>query len=388
MADSLSVDQQKAIAMAQARRKRAESTKLAEQKAPMFGRGQLPIPGSTQELLKPEHIEEGAMNTAMMIPGGGLARTARGAEEIGAGAKLLKEGWMSRSPEMLENATQNIAKEGHESFEAMRKSGVSLNPQIATALTKHMQEEVGKMGVLNPKIHGDTLSIMKQMQAESQKGMSVDRLHQYRKLLRGAEKKELRAGNNEGALAAQNALHALDDAVETVKIKGGSKEGAAALESMQKGIKTWSKMRKFDTISDAIERSQGDPDKLKTALKKIYDTPRLSRGFTKEEMAALKDAKENTTAESLMKMAGKFGFDISKGVQGNRVPWLAGFGAHLFGAGTPELGALAAGGTAARYGQKLMARGKAEQLLKTIERGTAADEAIGAESDPLAKIAP
>jgi len=355
-------------------------------KTTMYGRGQLPIPDSKQELLEPKHLIEGAVNTATMIPGFGLGpRAIKGAEKVGEGIDLLKEGWMARTPEALANATENMAKEGHSSFEAMRKSGVSLNPQLATALTKHMQGEVEKMGVLNPKIHGDTISILKQMSNESKSGMSVDKLHQYRKLLRGAEKKELRAGNDEGALAAQNALHALDEAVETVKVKSGPGEGAAALQSMQSGIKTWAKMRKFDTISDAVERSLGDPDKLKTALKKIYDSAKLHRGFTKEEMSALKEASVNSTPESLLKMVGKFGFDVSKGVAGNKAPFWTGVGAHLMGAPSPEILAVTTAGTGARYAQKLAARAKAERLLNAIEKGSPSEEAIGASTAPFAR---
>jgi len=320
----------------------------------------------------------------------GTASAAKTAEKNILGAKegvdLLREGMRARTPEMLANATENIAREGHQSFDAMRKSGVSLPPKLASALAGKIQGDVAEMGVLNPQIHGSTISILKQMKNDAQNGMSVEKLHQYRKLLRGAEKKELRAGNDEGALAAQRAIGSMDQAIEDIKIKGGSEEGSAAIQSMQNGIKTWAKMRKFDTISDAVERANGDPDKLKTALKKIYDSDKLSRGFTKEEKAALKAASENTTAESLLKMVGKFGFDISKGVQGNKAPFWAGVGAHLLGAPTPGSVALMGAGTAARYGQKLAERAKTERLLKLIEGNkVGAEEALGAESDPLAQ---
>ena len=84
-------------------------------------------------------------------------------------------------------------------------------------------------------------------------------------------------------------------------------------------------------------------------------------------MAALKEAKENTTSESILKMVGKFGFDISKGVQGNKAPFWTGVGAHLMGTPSPDIIALTGAGTAARYGQKLAARAKTERLLQTIE---------------------
>lgn len=304
---------------------------------------------------------------------------------LAGGAKTMKEGYHARTPEALANATENIAREGDASFKEMRDAGVSLNPPIATALTKQLRSSVEEMGVLTPEIHGGTMGVLSQMEQEAKQGISVDRLHQYRKLLRGVEKKEIRQGNEEGAKAATNALNAMDEAVENVKVKGGSPEASKAMQAMQNGIKTWAKMRKFDTISDAVERSLGDPDKLKTALKKIYDSPKLSRGFTKEERAALKEASENSTGESLLKMAGKFGFDISKGVAGNKAPFWTGVGAHLMGAPSPELVALSGAGTVGRYGQKLMARGKTENLLKTIESGKGADKALGAETDPLAK---
>jgi hypothetical protein len=306
-----------------------------------------------------------------------------GAKGVAAGAKTMQEGWHARTPEVLTQATRNMENEASSSFKSMRASGVGINPQLSTALVNHLQASVEEMGVLNPKIHGDTISVLKQMAQESQKGMSVDRLHQYRKLLRGAEKKNY-TSNPEGAQAARNAIDALDEAVETYKAKGGSAEGSKALQSMQNGISTWAKARKFETVADAIERAQGDPNKIKINLKKIYDSKKLSRGFSDEELSALKEASENTNGEGLLKMAGKFGFDLSAGVTGNTAPWIAPLGAIFKPAWSPELAAATTVGTGARYGQKLLARGKAERLLKTIENGSAVDEAIGSSAaNPL-----
>ena len=87
-------------------------------------------------------------------------------------------------------------------------------------------------------------------------------------------------------------------------------------------------------------------------------------------------------------MMGKFGFDISQARSGgNTLPWLAGFGAHMSGASTPELATLASVGTGAKYGQKLMARGKAENVLKAIENRNIAP-AIPNTGTPLETVIP
>lgn len=350
--------------------------------------------GADPKRLERHARDTGDVSEALLniLPGGKVAKAGEAVESgiastgknIAEGARTMKEGYHARTPEVLAQATANMEKEADGTFKAMRESGVSLNPQLAKGLVKHMRSEVETMGVLNPRIHGDTLSILKQMDQDAQKGMSVDRMYQYRKLLRGAERKEY-SSNPEGAKAARNAVDALDEAVEEFKAKGGSPEATKALQAMQNGISTWAKARKFDTVADAIERAKGDPNKIKTNLKKILDSKKLSRGMTKEEKAALKEASENSTPEGLLKMAGKLGFDLSSGSgAGNTLPFAGGLTAKILGASTPQTGAAIGAGTAARYGQKLLARGKAENLLKTIERGSPADEAIGAQTDPLA----
>jgi len=87
-------------------------------------------------------------------------------------------------------------------------------------------------------------------------------------------------------------------------------------------------------------------------------------------MDALKTAAKQTTGEGILKALGKFGFDIgsSRGIGNTALPTIGGIAAGL-GAGTGAGVLVPVAGTAARQGQKLLAFGKAEELLKVIEQG-------------------
>lgn len=297
--------------------------------------------------------------------GGNLGETIKsGAKNIGEEVGTMKTGFNARSSEALEQAIKTKEADASNHFASM--NGIGIPPEIAVKVFEHIDKSVRENREIDPDLHKDYVSVIERMKEKAQAGMTLGQIHNQRKLLRDVETKNY-LNNKPVADVARQAIDAMDEALETAKQKGGSKEGSEGVQGMQNGIAKWAEARKFETVANIINKSQGDPNKLKNAFKALLNNKKQMRGFTTEERALIKAASENTGAESLMSTAGKMGIGINKGVSGNTIPWLPFVTTFYSHAATPYMAALTAGGTGAKYGQKLMARGKAENVLKAID---------------------
>ncbi len=327
-----------------------------------------------------------------ILPGAKAAKAAgavaEGTAAMGNAVKedvgLLKSGWSARDDATLDAARDSIESQANTSAAALRKMGVTINPETGQALIKHIDNEIKEsdFGELHPKLHGGTMEILDEMRAEAPKGMTIQKFDIYRKLLR----QEANAGGENGKLARQ-VMDTMRDSAQTLVNKSKPGEGGEAFNHLYNYVDNWAKAQRFDTLSSIVKDAKGDPNKIQMGFKTLLKNERKMRGFNDEEKAAIKRASENATSQSLLTLASKFGVNINKGVSGNTLPFAGALTAKVMGAPrTLEAGAIA-GGTAAGYGRKLMARGAAENALSAVEKrptGFNADQALGAETDPLA----
>ncbi len=136
-----------------------------------------------------------------------------------------------------------------------------------------------------------------------------------------------------------------------------------AVSLLNQGRSQYATASKFEDISDILSKADGDPNRIKAGLTRFLNNPDNTQVWTDVEKQALKDAASGTGTEKLLKMFGKFGFDLGKGLtMGNTIGPVVG-AAVTHGPVAPIVG------TAARIGQTLSARGAAEKLLKTISSG-------------------
>lgn len=316
------------------------------------------------------------LNYALAEVGGKPA--IKGAETAGKaieeGAKTMKMGFNARDIEALDQTVAGMEAKSDAAATQMRKMGVKFNPEMTQALVKHIEEGLAPLGKRDLNLHGETMKVLDDMKAASEKGFDMEDLDIFRKRLRQIANK----GGEDGKMAGE-ALDSIRDAAESFR------------ESLPKGstflpyVDQWAQARRFDTLSNIVKKSGGDPQKIKAGFYKLLNDKRKMRGFSKEERDAIKAAAEYTTPERIMRLAGRFGFEIGgeKTAPSAVLP-----GVELYyGALTHNPYALpfVAGATGARYGAKLLARGKAEEALRAVERRALnADEALGAESNPMA----
>lgn len=291
-----------------------------------------------------------------------------GAERAKESVSDISTGFKAREKEARDIAASNMKRDSGATFKKARAAGISAPPEIAGKLVSHVENTVAETGKNDPNLHGGTMQILSDMKEASKKGFTLEDADIYRRRLR-----EIANKGGEDGHKASAAIDAIDESLENTK----------GNEVWTQARNQWAKARKFETISDALEKAGGDTNKIKSQLTKVLDSRKLTRGMNEDELAALKNAAKYSTPEWLARMAGVFGFNLNKGISspGTAIP-----GAELLYGGAahnPAVLPVVIGATGARYLGNLAAKGKGEKLLQTIERGKTANEAIGAESSPL-----
>lgn len=300
-------------------------------------------------------------------------------KQTGKAVKMYGEGFGARTPEELVEAAAAIRKESDGHYKTMRDAEAVLKPETIAGVTKSVDDELAKTGLMNQNLHGDTMSVLADLKKASAEGMSLEALDQHRRLLSGVINKNIRS-NPEEVKKAATAISAIDDAVGKLTANDLSKGDDKAIKALNNARSTWAKARKFEMISDIVEKAGGDPNRRKVLLEQLANNAKKTRGFTESERQALKEAAQNNTAEGLVKMAGKFGINIGSGraaATGNVIPAI-----ELLSQGVQKGGKVVLGGTIAKHVQNKIGQAKTERLLKEIE-GKSAAEAIGAEENPL-----
>lgn len=273
------------------------------------------------------------------------------------GTKNLVKGALARNEGQLDDAAQKIAEKATNAYSRMRQIGADFTPNASQNITNNIESALIVDGPLNPKLHDKAIAALEDIKENGFD--SLEKLDQWRQTLNDV------AGNFNDKVNARKArlmIDAIDDSIDVLSPRDLSSGSKDAVDALLEGRKEWSRKVKFETMADVIKNADGDPNKLKRDLERLRLSKKV-KGWTKEERAALKIASQQTTGEGILKLLGKFGFDL-------------GSGRAIGNTALPVAGGLVSGtaivptvGTAARQAQKYVGRGKAENVLKLIEKG-------------------
>lgn len=313
-------------------------------------------------------LEEAGKQTATGAAfGKGLKTLGEGYQAVKGELKTAKEGLKARLPEELIDAGNAIKQKSTQLFEALKEGGSKIRPQAGSHIANEVENAIKESGKLHPKLHGDTMAIVDDLK-EAVKGDKFDltELHQYTQLLNDVVKKNTDALGkvNPDGFKAISALNKIDEVVHNLKpnylIESGNLEAPKILDEAKK---QWAQYRKFDKITNIIEKADGDSNRTKQLLKNFLSNRKNLRGFTSEEVDGLKKIALNTPGEKILKTLGKFGFDFGTSRSGGNtvLPFITGA------SGLPHAAPLVAVGTAGRQIQKYITNGRVEEALKIIE---------------------
>lgn len=278
------------------------------------------------------------------------------------------KGLNARGEEALAESLDQLKSKSSASYQAMRQNGASFSPQASQRIINNLKTRLTADGELDPVLHQSSLRALKLLEDKASKGtLTLEGLDQSRQLLGDI------AGNFSDKVNARKAsllINAIDDAVGSVQPTDLAKGSRSAVEALQNARKQYATSRKFEMVSDVLKRADGDPNKIKSGLRSLLNNKKAVRGFSPAEYKALENAAKYSGGEGITKALGKFGFDLgtSQTMGNTALPVLSGLATSAV-SGAATGGAVPAIGTAARVSQKLLARGKAEELLKVIENG-------------------
>lgn len=318
---------------------------------------------------------EGAGRGAVLgaVTGGAIPAVGVALKSSARGAGNIIKGATARSVEQLDDVSNALRQKSGAAYQVMRDTGAVFKPETSQAIVSKIDDTLKSDGILNHGLHGKTMSVLDDMRSAAKANdFGLEQLDQWRQLLGevvsdGTDKIK---GVSADARKAQLVIRRIDDIVNGLDSKALVSGNTKAVDALRGARAEWAKARRFESVANIIKKSDGDANYLKRELKKLADDPRRTRGWNIDEIAALREASRLSAGEGIMKMLGKFGFDLGNSRIGSGVGALVGSGAGGVAAGGSGAVAAPIVGTAARYGQKAIGRGKAETLLNVIE-GTA-----------------
>lgn len=262
--------------------------------------------------------------------------------------------------QILEDAAQNKSDAGG-IFNQMRANGATYGPEKTEAIRAAVNQAVSDPSFV-PEMNPKTLGIVNKLNQVADSGkMDLSTLHQYRTLLS-------RVGGSEdgiSAAAVKNAINQHVYSTTSTDLISGTPEAA---ELLRYGTAAYARAARTEDVAEVIAKAGGDPNRLKAGLTRFVNKPENLYDMNDEEKIALKAAASNTTTEKLLKMAGKFGIDLGTSLTPGNTALPAVTGAMSTIAAEPLAGsAIVAGGTLARQGQKMLARGAAQKAYDLVK---------------------
>lgn len=182
--------------------------------------------------------------------------------------------------------------------------------------------------------------------------------------------------------AAMKSVNFFDKQLDYLMPQMMSNKSPHAYEALKSARRSNVQYRKIELIANIVRDAGGDADRIKSGLQRLLKSvnDKKIRGWDKDgaEYKALKYAAHHSKAEGMLKLLGKFGVDFDE-LTGSKsfAPAATVAGAYLFGGGEDSGDAFTGSnvakmvmmGTVAKQLHKYIGRGKAEKLIRMLEKG-------------------
>lgn len=180
--------------------------------------------------------------------------------------------------------------------------GIRVQPKVYESFANTLSARLKKEGI-DPILHPKSSAVINRIMDDIGQSKRPSELETLRKIAQGAaasiEKPDARLGTM--------IINEIDKGLDSLSSQvGGKFKEARALSQ-----RTFKSQAITDMIENATHTASGMENGLRIEARKILKNKKKSRGFTIDEMDALKQIEEGTTAANAAKFLGKFG--ISEG---------------------------------------------------------------------------
>ena len=132
-----------------------------------------------------ERGKAGAIGAGTGLAFGGAGKLARGIlSKTKQSATAIKSGLGAKTAEELGETTAKLKEKASDIYNNMRNIDASISKRAGTKIVTSLDDTLTKTGKLNSNLHGDTLSVVKDIRKGAQAGqIGLEELDQYRQLL-------------------------------------------------------------------------------------------------------------------------------------------------------------------------------------------------------------
>lgn len=324
-----------------------------------------------------ERLKSGAIGGAIGVVAPAVAN------KIGSGISTITKGINATGKNGLQTIEDGMKKVSGAVYDQLDDAGVVLNENGVNKLANNIKDALAENGIeLNPAQHPATSAAIEALQNRvmgTNKGvfgnkesiLNAAKTTPGQLGLKGLDVERQALSDAKYGSADATAAAAVRKAIDSVIQKGGLAADDLAngtpenLDLLGKAQDLWSQAKKFELVSNVIKDANGEPSKIKSGLNTLLKSRNEMKisGFSNAEIDGLEKAANSSIPEKALKAIGILGFDPA------RHPYiLAGEAAAATHNPVVAGGALVAG-TIANQLSKYMARGKAEQLIQTIQNG-------------------
>lgn len=307
--------------------------------------------------------------------GGAAAGLATGATIGGAVplvGRAIGKSIGSRAGAKAAPTTDELGRASQAFYQASEQQGLAINQSAFANMATNMIADLNAAGI-DKGIQPKAFAAANRVISAANTGVSptLKDIDLLRQLSVGIARDGL-AGKNEQRIAGKIIEH-LDDFVDNLKpgdVVAG--DPIKAVSFLNRGRALYKSKAKADLIEQAIatarKSASGFEAGLRNEFRKLSNSKRLARYWTKDERAAIDRVISGTTTGNLLRFLGTMGMPIDQARN-----WLGvamgggGVGAML---GSPVAGIAAVGaGTAAKYGARGVTRGLAKQTGAVARSG-------------------
>lgn len=283
------------------------------------------------------------------------------------GAVNRFKGVTALKPEALDEVVMAQRDSTSALYKAVDATGATIKPATAQRLNLDILQAIDNLQI-NPAASPKTVGAVKELYNRitvgrtnpitgqvTQAPLTVSELDGFRKLLSNI--------SGEDAVVANAVRDTIDNSLRNMKAADFVGGGADAPKLLFEARASAAKAFKMEQIADIIKKAGGDTRSIKAGFKRLTDKKGWERGFTKDEITAIKQAAEYGTGEVIERGLGTFGIDFGR--QKNvALPVLTGSSSLAVPGGLP----LVTAGTALRQTGKYAARGKAQNVIDQIRK--------------------
>ena len=192
-------------------------------------------------------------------------------------------------------------------FKEIDDLGVTVNPSSTARLSAQLSTLTRKQG-FNPTIHPKVNAALKEFEAVAGQNQSLSEIDTLRRVASAAAKSiepdEARLGNM--------MINKIDDFLDTAgrnELSGTTKNiGAKYRDARQ----LWRRAKKSEQIEEAFNKANlqatGFENGIRTQFRQILNSKKQRKGFTPEELDAMRQVVKGTSLQNTAKMIGRFGF--------------------------------------------------------------------------------